>query len=45
MRKGFSPNIVRVPRQDNISVKAEKISKEDKTRNVSQILGPRKISL
>lgn len=35
MRKGFSPNIVRVPRQDNISVKAEKVPKEDEIENVS----------
>lgn len=39
MRKGFSPNIVRVPRQDNISVKAEKISKEDKIRECISNIG------
>ncbi len=35
MRKGFSPNIVHVPRQDNISVKAEEVPKKDEIENVS----------
>lgn len=39
MRKDFSPNIVHVPRQDNISVKAEKISKEDKIRECISNIG------
>jgi hypothetical protein len=39
MRKDFSPNIVHVPSEDNISVKAEKISKEDKIRECISNIG------
>ncbi len=35
MRKDFSPNIVHVPSEDNISVKAEKVPKKDEIENVS----------
>lgn len=39
MRKDFSPNIVHVPSEDNISVKAGEVCKEDKIRKCISNIG------